>query len=228
MNKKEAEDLVISIFNGINSSKSIIQLLILLNDEKIVAKKIDVNKYPQINFSILLAEIEELESKGMLLENKLNIQKIDFTKESTLTKILYSIIWKNGDLGKETHLIAGIKGDNKEDHSGLVFYQFGKHINDAKKKEPIIDQHTLRAFGVYCCLTNKIENIQNKIQIKNNKIALNIEYYLKLKTTSQKEIPLIEEYKNWIRSHILYQENEFIYILDNILFALGKTIKNIH
>jgi len=225
MNTNEAEELVVSIFTEINNSKSIGQLLNLLNNNKIKSKKIDVKKYPQINFRILLAEIEELETKGILEENKFNIQKIDFTKESTLTKILYSILWKNGDLGKENHLIAGIKGIEKDDHKGLVFYQFGKYLNDDKRKEPIVDQHTLRAFGVYCCLSNNIENIQKKVQIKKGNLKLNTEYYLKFEATSQREIPLIEEYKNWIKSHELYKENEFVYILDMILFALGKSIK---
>ena len=73
-------------------------------------------------------------------------------------KLLYSIIWKNGDLLKVKHIIQGIleseieNVDNNdkefvEKQDSLVFYQFGKYLTK-KNNEPIIDQHVVRAFAV--------------------------------------------------------------------------------
>jgi hypothetical protein len=47
--------------------------------------------------------------------------------------------------------------------NGLVFNQFGKHLAD--HKEPIIDQHVLRAFGIHLCKDSdsaQIEMYQEK------------------------------------------------------------------
>ena len=58
------------------------------------------------------------------MDNRLNISKEELDKQSLLTKLLYSIIWKNGDLGKEKHIIEGVLNFNKIDEKGLVFYHF--------------------------------------------------------------------------------------------------------
>jgi hypothetical protein len=52
--------------------------------------------------------------------------------------------WKNNDLKKLKHIIEGIKDENEYKKTGIVFYQFGKHLRNIG--EPIIDQHVLRAF----------------------------------------------------------------------------------
>jgi len=226
MEKEKAEVLVREVFEKLINSKSMKDLLDLLNSEEISKYRLDIKKYPKINFNVSVAEINKLLDIGYIKESKLNINAIDFNKESALTKLLYSILWKNGDLGKEKHLISGIKGDDKDDHKGLVFYQFGKYLADDSKNEPIIDQHTLRAFGVYMCTTYKIKVVEDSLEKKNTKKVLDTQYYLNLEATSYREIPLINEYKIWIETHHLYPETDFVYYLDLIMFALGKSIKN--
>ena len=71
-----------------------------------------------------------------------------------LEKLLYAIVWKNGDLLKLRHVIHGIVDSDvgRKGKNGVVFYQFGKHLS--KLGKPIIDQHVLRAFAVYDAIVN--------------------------------------------------------------------------
>jgi hypothetical protein len=226
MEKVLAENLVKQVFEKINNSKSVEQLLDIINLDEIVNYRIDVGKYPKLNLNITIDELNKLSDLGYIKDSKINISAIDFEKESTLTKLLYSVLWKNGDLGKEKHIISGIKNSTKEDEKALVFYYFGRHIADSSKNKPIIDQHTLRAFGIYLCATNQIKKVEKNIRKNKSKIILSTEYFLNLNTTSFREIPLIIEYENWIESHHLRNQADFTYNIDLVLFALGKSIKN--
>ena len=53
-----------------------------------------------------------------------------------------------GDLKKITHIIEGYNFWRRWKGNGITFYQFGKYLSN-KKAEPIIDQHIIRAFGIY-------------------------------------------------------------------------------
>ena len=225
MDTKKAENLVMLVFEKINKSKSSNCLIDLLKMKELIKNKLDTKKYPKINFTISNDELKKLSEIGYLANSKLNVNSIDFEKESTLVKLLYSILWKNGDLGKEKHIICGINNESKGDNKAIVFYHFGKYLADSLRSKPIIDQHTLRAFGVYLCVTNQIQKVEKKIRNNKSKIILTTEYYLKLNTASFREIPLVDEYEEWIKSHHLNIEDDFVYNLDLVLFALGKTIK---
>jgi hypothetical protein len=222
MPKEEVINLVERVFNVILNSTDLNDIIdLLIKEKKLAANKINELKFPRISFHLTHNDIFELKSKNYINEDyKFILNPKDLENESTLTKLLYSIVWKNGDLGKEGHILKGIDGVKKDDDKALVFYQFGKYIGDIHKKEPIIDQHTLRAYGIYLCLTNQISRIGN-----GGKQIMDIDYYRKLSLTKKSEIPLIEDYKKFIQSHFLYTENDFVYSLDMILFALGKAIK---
>src|SRR5690606_32497026 len=99
-----------------------------------------------------------------------------------LAKLLYSVLWKNGDLLKVKHIIEGIVSEEIDDkENGLVFYQFGKYL--AKMPgEPIIDQHVLRAFGAY----------------KANGDKEKLKRLKRLSLITIKEKKLIYEYKSWL------------------------------
>jgi hypothetical protein len=226
----EVKLLVSSIFNTIIKAENTSEISQLLNTNIDLQKnKIDIKKYPKIEFHLNQNDISNLKSKNYISNDyKLTISAKELEMQSELTKLLYSIIWKNGDLGKEKHILEGVIGKEKEDEKGLIFYQFGAYIGDPNRKEPIIDQHTLRAYGLYLCLINDIKKIFNgKIGKKEvNSIDDYIYYYLKLSNTTKKEILLINDYKNWIQKHKLYKEKDFVYILDLVLFALGKSIKS--
>ena len=224
----EVQLLVDKVFNIINNANSLNPIQdLLIYEPELKLNKINTLKYPRIEFGFSSNDINSLIKMGYISEDyKIAISSDDFEKESLLTKLLYSIVWKNGDLGKEKHILEGISNNEKIDDKALVFYQFGKYLGDPSKKEPIIDQHTLRAYGVYLCLNNKIDRVFEKIpNRRKNTAPLNENYYRKLSNTTKKEIPLIQDYKNWIKEHKLYYEKDFVYILDLVLFALGKSIK---
>lgn len=229
MNDIKSIELVKNVFNVIEKANNVNEIYSLLTSEpELFKNKINTLKYPKIEYTLSDNDIKLLKKINYIsTDNRLNISKEELNKQSLLTKLLYSIIWKNGDLGKEKHIIEGVLNFNKIDEKGLVFYHFGKYLGDEKKKEPIIDQHTLRAYGIYLCLSNKINNIIDIIPKKRKNFKnMDVDYYRKLYITSRKELPLISEYKKWIKNHKLYENIDFVYTLDLVLFALGKSIKS--
>ena len=175
-------------------------------------------KYPRLNFTIgcdkegneIPSEIENLEA--IADKNFENLTTHVENSNDAYLKLLYSLVWKQGDLTKLDGIIKGItnKPDN-ESKTGTTFKAFGKHLRD--RSNPIIDQHVMRA---YLAITEtKNHNLSLIRQLKDNFID-----------KKQKEI---ENYKIWLNN--LYQNKihkgniDFFYYADQILFTLGKTIK---
>ena len=208
MKNKEAKNMVDHIFEEIEKATSIEETEKLICDRHKIHKIIEKSKtlYPRIDFSLTPKEIQEL-TKSRFLDEEGNL--FDDTSKykclCPLTKLLYSIVWKNGDLKKIKHVVQGIKkSDEKKD--GLVFYNFGKFLT--KTGHPIIDQHVLRAFAIFKTKENDCEKIE------------------KLRKKDKFNDPsLIECYKKWIQSLKLDNSNKNLYHIDKLLFALGKTIK---
>jgi hypothetical protein len=205
------------IFNSIKDSKSISDLEKILDknevDKKYWIKDVD---YPKLDFNITKSEIKKLEYESYISNNIFNHNKIGEV-DNTISKLLYAMAWKNGDLKKIKHIIQGIKEVdevNASKNDGLVFYQFGKYLTK-KGGQPIIDQHVLRAFKVYQSDINNEDEVSNAINL--TKVTKN-------------EIELIKEYKDWLISDkissILKQELDYAYHIDKILFAVGKKIKS--
>ena len=160
-------------------------------------KRKDKNKYPDIIFSINNKEIDILKQSGIINDdNKFSSSLSSDKGLSTLEKILYGIIWKNGDLGKEEHIISGILGIKS--NTGVVFNQFGRYLNN--KNEIIIDQHVLRAYIFY-----KTDEIIKDIKPRH------YDAYL-------------DEYKSWINDNIFFNEHKSL--IDEFLLMLGKMMKD--
>ena len=179
--------------------------------------RFDVQQYPRLNFTIgcdkegneIASEIENLET----ISNK-NFEKLTSHVEKSndaYLKLLYSLVWKQGDLTKLDGIIKGITNKYDESKTGTTFKAFGKHLRD--RSNPIIDQHVIRAYLAITDTTN--QNLFLIRQLKDNFID-----------KKQKEI---ENYKIWLNN--LYQSKihngntDFLYYADQILFTLGKTIK---
>jgi hypothetical protein len=193
--------------------------------------RMNAEKYPQINFLISKEEIKLLISQDLINSDYHFNNNFANTLTSPVEKIMYSLIWKNGDLLKIKHIVAGIldevvqdesQSDNDDhentpdENSPLVFNQFGKYLNN--KDEPIIDQHVIRAFAVYKAKYNinpELNEVKDKRQIST----------LKYKIHSQ----LLHDYKEWLISNEISFELKKIdgykYYIDKILFAAGKSIK---
>lgn len=176
--------------------------------------RMDDKSYPQITFKITSEEIQKLRNKKLLNSDNL---LTDVSNESSLTKLLYAVAWKNGDLKKIRHIIEGIESNNDDEKdSALVFYQFGKYLTQ-KAGEPIIDQHVLRAFGIFKAS-------------KNDEVS-EIKRLTNLSLVTKREKSLIEEYKKWLNNDLtdeLRQCENYAYHVDKVLFAIGKQFKSVH
>ncbi|AEE50850.1 hypothetical protein [Haliscomenobacter hydrossis] len=203
-------EIVTRTFERLLTSKTIEDVEKILDDLKIDKKnRMDDKVYPRLKFKITKQEIEELKEKGVITADNL---LADLSNADPLTKLLYSVSWKNGDLKKVKHIIEGIvSGQQDEKENGLVFYQFGKYLTK-KPGEPIIDQHVLRAFGVY----------------KANGDKEKLDRLKRLSLITKKEKELIDQYKLWLRTDLtreLRDNDNYSYHVDKVLFAVGKSIK---
>jgi hypothetical protein len=203
-------EIVTLTFEKLLIARTIVDVERILNDLKIDKKyRMDEEVYPPIKFKITKKEIEELkESRVITADNLLT----DISNADALTRLLYSVSWKNGDLKKVKHIIEGIlSGQQDEKENGLVFYQFGKYLTK-KLGEPIIDQHVLRAFGIYKASGDKEK----------------LERLKRLSLITKKEKELIDQYKSWLRTELtkeLRDQDDYPYYVDKVLFAIGKSIK---
>jgi hypothetical protein len=204
-------DIVNQAFKKLLQAKTIDDVDRILDDLNVDKKyRIAEQLYPEIKFKITEKEILELKSKKIVSDENFvsNVPNSD-----ALSKLLYALAWKNGDLLKLKHIIEGIiGGDEDTKENGLVFYQFGKHLSN-ESVEPIIDQNVLRAFGIY------LANGDNS----------KIDRLKRLSLITKKEKKLIAEYKTWLKSDLtqeLRDTPQYSNHVDKVLFALGKFVKN--
>ena len=212
MTSQEAKELVRKTFKRIKNSKSISEIDEILTWASISKNLMSDKSYPKIEFKIEKWEIEELKSKSILKKDNSISPDVWRMPMDALTKLLYALSWKNGDLTKISHIVEGIiSGESRERKTGLVFYQFGKYLTK-KPGEPIVDQHVLRAFGIY-----RLRDLEQ------------VESIRKMAVITKKEEKLIECYKSWKKSSELKdelkKEIDYSHHIDKVLFAVGKTIK---
>lgn len=204
------EDLIEYVFNTLLNSKSV-EDVDKIPDQAGIPEKyfMNLSKYPPGTFGIQKKDIIELKRKGFIDDNN---QLNDLSQSDVFAKLLYSLIWKNGDLQKISHIIEGIMGDDKDvKEKGIVFYQFGRHLANSCE-EPIVDQHVIRAFGIYKAKANKTE----------------INRLLKLSIITMKENDLIDQYKHFLKEELnpdLRKNINYVYHVDRVLFATGKMLK---
>jgi hypothetical protein len=203
-------EIITLTFEKLLTSKTVDEVERILDDLKVDMKyRMDDKVYPRLKFKITKQEIEELKEKGLITADNL---LADIANADPLTKLLYSVSWKNGDLKKVRHIIEGIvSGREDAKENGLVFYQFGKYLMK-KPGEPIIDQHVLRAFGLF----------------KANSDSERVEKLKRLSLITKKEKELIDQYKLWLRTELtkeLRGSENYSYHVDKVLFAVGKSVK---
>jgi len=203
-------EIVRRTFDKLRTSKTINEVERILDDLNIDKKyRMDDKIYPRLKFKITKQEIDELKDKGIITDSNL---VADISNADALTKLLYSVSWKNGDLQKVKHIIEGIiSGQEDKKESGLVFYQFGKYLTK-RPGEPIIDQHVLRAFGIF-----RADGDKGKL-----------EKLMRLSLITKKEKELIDQYKLWLRTDLtkeLRDIDNYSYYVDKVLFAVGKSVK---
>jgi hypothetical protein len=212
MNTQEVYQYIKNLFNELEHRYSIEELDSLM-DSMGIRKQVEdfYIKYPSFDFFLTISDIQSLKSLGVINENN----KLDATKfpSDPLSKLLASVLWKNGDINKVQHIIDGVMG-SLEDRSeySLIFKQYGASL--ASEDEPIVDQHVLRAFELYSLNVYSESSVE-----KSQKKSL-------FKTIDR---PLLDRYRTWfkkIMSSVPVSERKFYKDkLDKIIFISGKAVK---
>ena len=174
--------------------------------------KIKEEKYPRFKLSLSAKEIEDMKNEGILNdEYKISPEIFDGKSRkkplTPLEKLLLSVIWKNGDYGKEKYIIEGIRVqenlEQKDIPNRFVFWNFGRYLVD--KTKPIVDRHTAKAYR----------------EIEKNK------------TVANKNKADYEHYIEWFKKVIdkddfkEFNKEDVAYYLDLLLFEYGKELKKI-
>jgi hypothetical protein len=203
------------MFEKLKNVKTIDELIKLEQSNEIDKKyRMKVDLLHKIEFSISPSEIDLLIQNGEI-ENDFSFNKnISSFLKDPVSKLLFAISWKNGDLNKIRHIIYGIYNSKQKDiknGNAIVFQQFGKFIAD-KNINPIIDQHVIRAYSAF--------------KAKNEGEFINAQ---KQNVITKKHLHIVSDYINWLESEFFDSDlkinPEFKYLVDKILYGIGKTIK---
>lgn len=154
-------------------------------------------KYPRIKFCLSKNEIGDLKQESIC--NDVIFRK-DQSSYTALEKLLLAVLWKNGELNRISSVMKGVKNEDQHNKTGHIFYQFGKSLCNGL--EPIVDRYTLTAYNYYM----------------NGK-----------KSFAELAKPqLIKDYVKWFQEKIIKldetEKKEFSYLLDKILFYIGKDL----
>ena len=214
-----AKNFVNELFDSIQLSKSVEDLQLIPKKFKCgshLEKRMPDKRFPRLRLRISKEEINILKQIGILTEDMLfstNLAngKVASGKMSALEKLLYSVLWKNGDLGKEHHLLNGIVGNSHPGKFGAVFNEFGGYL--AGQHSYILDQHTLRCFAVYASSEDGITDARCLEQIYG---------------TNPQHVEWINYYKAFYEKtskNLTCEKSDFLYNVDRLLFGSGKLIK---
>lgn len=167
-------------------------------------------KYPRINLSFSASEIREL-FEYFINKETYAINPNPERPFSAFEKLLLAVLWKNGHIDRVKPIMHGITGVDKSNSDfGVIFTQFGRSL--INPEEPIVDQHTIRAFCTY----------GDTPDIKGHKSAH------KKSAFRKDDQELIDLYRKWFKSILdkvrPEEKTEFKYIFDKILFVIGKEL----
>ncbi len=113
---EEAKIFVDKTFGLIKTAKTIDDLKNILKESSLLTNyMIDNIKYPKIDFQISSEEIKELKNKNFITKEDKFSSELASKNFDTLTKLLYALAWKNGDLVKVHHIVKGILSSNDQD-----------------------------------------------------------------------------------------------------------------
>lgn len=215
MTNQEAKDFTVRAFESIKQAKTTSELQDIPQNLDLPSKfRMNIDVYPKIGYRITSEDIKLLMDDNKIGKDHSFSNHIVTESSDPLTKLLYAVCWKNGDLKKVKHIIKGVldKNQTKDDQeAALVFYQFGKYLTK-EQGQPIIDQHVIRAFAIY-----RSENDDEIGKLR------------KLGVINKSHKNFIMKYIEWLKSDAIHQnlkkEEDYTYYIDQILFAVGKYIK---
>jgi hypothetical protein len=182
-----------------------------------VLKKAPGEKFPRMRLRLAIEEMNELKKCGVLTEelqlsSRLSSGVLANGQEmSTLEKLLYSVLWKNGDLGKERHIVEGVYGSPRHQKTGTVFYEFGGYLQG--RNTFILDQHTLRCFAVASCADAEIKTARQFELIDNEN------------SQHRNWMSAYTDFYKGIEQRISQSAADYLYEVDRLFFGAGKLIK---
>jgi hypothetical protein len=179
------------------------------NSDLSIALREFEEKYPPIDLSMNQKEVDDLFQSVDRISHQINLRRP--TPFTSFEKLLMAVLWKNGHIHRVQPIIDGIVDAKQSDSGfGVIFRQFGKSLIDPE--EPIVDQHTLRAF----CKFGDLSDVASRKLIPRKSAFRNSDQ------------PLIDSYRKWFKSVISKvpqgESNDFKYLLDKVLFAVGKNL----
>lgn len=168
-----------------------------------------LNSYPAIPFQVDADDI-----KGIISLKSLPKLADQEHKWTPWEKLFYAQLWKDGKLKSTMHIISGLESAQAHSSgmptSAVVYHYFGRHLYD-RLNEPILDQHSVRAYKLIMC-----EQLDNTIMIEGIR---------------ESTLPTADEagaYRSWFKQ-ILEKENIDTYeesrVIDTFLYAFGKYSK---
>lgn len=218
MNNQQAKSFVNKIFEKLCSATTTDEVRHVVENDPVLKRfEMQESMYPEIKFDLKAEDLAALRDDGILDSEGRIRPPARERRMSALEKLLYAMAWKNGDLGKERHIVAGIEAGGSHANAtgtdtGLVFFQFGRYL--ANRSTPIIDQHVIRSFALYEVSETDEESI-SKLRKKS------------ILRASDRGI--IDRYERWLSSSDLHDslrnQNGYRFHVDKVLFALGRAVK---
>lgn len=215
-NDQQAKDLVAELMRHITAGSCATDLLDRVKKMPFgteIQKNMPGEKFPRLELRITPKEISELQAMGVLTDDLklspiLASGKLSSNQPlSALEKLMYAVLWKNGDLGKEHHMASGVYGQGHAQKTGTVFYEFGGYLSG--RNSFIMDQHTLRCFAVVASEGYAIKQARQ------------------LETINGKN----DQHGSWMKSYMAFYKQleakmeDYLYVVDKLFFGAGKFIK---
>ena len=182
-----------------------------------ILKRMPGEKFPRMRLRLSAHEMDALKQSGVIEDDLCLTPELakgvlpNGQAMTALEKLLYSVLWKNGDLGKEHHLVAGVYGHAHQQKTGTVFHEFGGYLSG--RNNFILDQHTLRCFAVACEQSDGVAQARRLASIDRTH----------------------PKHAEWIKAYVaFYGEiqkgktvpvSDYLYVVDRLFFGAGKLIK---
>jgi hypothetical protein len=205
-----AKELVDSIYQSIHNATSIEQIKFLWDEFELRKVESFELKYPRIDFKLNKDELKFIYDRLVKNEPIINPQT---DLNDPLSKLLYAMVWKNGDLPKLKHIVLGVFGEMPayKENEGIVLFYFGRYLTNPNANS-IIDQHVIRTYKLFI---SKDENTFDEI--------------IKFNGVKMKHNLDVTGYFEWLAMNIcdpLKSNPDALYEIDKILFSLGKMMKS--
>jgi hypothetical protein len=158
MQKKELKQLCKDVLCAIKSGKiDCVEKTIKTIEKNHRVERVNKNIYPDLTkFQFTQDDLNELRNARVIDdENRITKNALEYVikTKDPLLKLLYGQCWKiNDELKKPRNILNGVR-DMLSDKlnrpsNNFVLYQFGRHIACSPRREPLVDQHSMRAFQV--------------------------------------------------------------------------------